>query len=86
MRTVKGKKVSAQKINEILLQAGYIERGEYGPVATELGLQLGAKEKKGKNGNHKYMYVMWPNRIVENIFYPIFESYGLCYKTADERM
>lgn len=80
----KGKKVSAKKINEILLHANYIERGEYGLVATELGLQLGAKEKKGKNGIYEYTYVMWPNRVVEDIFYPIFKSYGLSYKTADE--
>lgn len=77
-----GNKVSGQKINQILLQQGYLDRGIDGLVATDLGIQVGAKDNKGNNTGIKYTYVMWTNRVVEEVLHPIFTSYGLVYKTT----
>ena len=77
----KGEPTTSKQLNDILIKAGYVERVRKGLIATDKGRQLGAKVRTGQTDTYKYTYVLWPNRVVEGVFYSIFKEYGIDYKT-----
>ena len=77
----KGIPATSKQLNDILIKAGYVERNRKGLTATDKGRQLGAKVRTGQTDTYKYTYVLWPNRVVEGVFYSIFKEYGVDYKT-----
>ena len=77
----KGIPATSKQLNDILIKAGYVERSRKGLIATDKGRQLGAKVRTGQTDTYKYTYVLWPNRVVEGVFYSIFKENGIDYKT-----
>jgi hypothetical protein len=54
--------LSGKRINEILHELDWLERGSDGWQATELGRLHGAEQRNGKQG----LYVVWPGELRQN--------------------
>lgn len=81
--TKDGAAVKTAEILDILVRAGFIRRVKNGILPTYLGQKNGAKTHVKYNNGYNYSYVMWTNRTIENVFYPLFKKHGLELKYSN---